>query len=119
MDVDGTMTDGRIDISEEGVESKAFNVRDGLLMPHLLEAGVMLAIISGRKSAAVVRRAKELGITEVHQGVANKVDVLAGMCDRFVASRPCSRTKHGDRGRHPSTGGGVVDLALEQDHLTP
>lgn len=82
LDVDGVMTDGSIHINDKGVESKAFNVRDGHGIKLLMRGGVNVGIITGRSSDVVSRRAKELGISIVRQGVKNKieayVDVLLG-----------------------------------------
>ena len=72
LDVDGVLTDGRLFISSEGEEFKVFHVRDGSGIVAALRAGVTVAIISGRDSAAVNRRAAELGIRHVRQGVADK-----------------------------------------------
>ena len=82
MDVDGTLTDGGLIVSSEGVETKIFNVRDGFCMRHLHEAGILTVIVSGRTSEAVEKRARELGITEVHQGQENKVEALTTICKR-------------------------------------
>jgi 3-deoxy-D-manno-octulosonate 8-phosphate phosphatase (KDO 8-P phosphatase) len=62
LDVDGVLTDGRLFISPAGEEFKAFHVRDGSGLVALQRAGVTVAIISGRDSAAVTLRAAELGI---------------------------------------------------------
>jgi 3-deoxy-D-manno-octulosonate 8-phosphate phosphatase (KDO 8-P phosphatase) len=67
LDVDGVLTDGRIILDNEGNELKAFNVRDGHGIKMLAKAGVQVAIITGRYSKVVERRALELGITEVYQ----------------------------------------------------
>ena len=72
LDVDGVLTDGRLFISSEGEEFKVFHVRDGSGIVAAQRAGVTVAIISGRDSAAVNRRAAELGIRHVRQGVADK-----------------------------------------------
>jgi len=72
MDVDGVMTDGRIVIDDNGVESKFFHVRDGHGIKLLIRAGVRVAIITGRESHVVSRRARELGIDHVSQGVIEK-----------------------------------------------
>ena len=78
FDVDGVLTDGRLYFSAEGDAMKAFNSRDGLGMAKLLAgAGIRLAIITGRKSALVERRAENLGIEIVHQGVDDKRAVMA------------------------------------------
>jgi 3-deoxy-D-manno-octulosonate 8-phosphate phosphatase (KDO 8-P phosphatase) len=79
LDVDGVLTDGRIYMSPAGEELKVFHVRDGSGLVALQRAGVAVAIISGRDSAAVTRRAAELGIRHVRQGVADKATELAGL----------------------------------------
>lgn len=76
MDVDGVLTDGRIILDNEGNEFKAFNVRDGHGIRMLIKAGLHVAIITGRDSRVVARRAKELGITEVYQGRHKKADTF-------------------------------------------
>jgi 3-deoxy-D-manno-octulosonate 8-phosphate phosphatase (KDO 8-P phosphatase) len=76
LDVDGVLTDGRLYISPAGEELKVFHVRDGSGLVALQRAGVVVAIISGRDSAAVSRRAAELGIRHVRQGVADKAAEL-------------------------------------------
>jgi 3-deoxy-D-manno-octulosonate 8-phosphate phosphatase (KDO 8-P phosphatase) len=72
LDVDGVLTDGRLFISPAGEEFKVFHVRDGSGLVALQRAGVTVAIISGRDSAAVTRRAAELGIHHTRQGVTDK-----------------------------------------------
>jgi 3-deoxy-D-manno-octulosonate 8-phosphate phosphatase (KDO 8-P phosphatase) len=73
FDVDGVFTDGRFYLSDNGVESKAFCTQDGFGIRQLLEAGVTVAVISGRKSMAVDKRMAELGIPHVIQGCKDKV----------------------------------------------
>ena len=82
FDVDGVLTDGRLYFSAEGDVMKAFNSRDGLGMKMLANAGVRLAIITGRKSALVERRAENLGIDLVFQGVEDKRAVMAELLAR-------------------------------------
>ena len=72
LDVDGVMTDGRIALDEDGRETKSFHVKDGLGLKLLMSAGIEVVIVTGRISAAVTRRAEELGIHEVHQGIDEK-----------------------------------------------
>lgn len=67
LDVDGVLTDGSIILDNEGNELKAFNVRDGHGIKMLSRVGVIVAIITGRYSKVVERRAQELGITEIYQ----------------------------------------------------
>jgi 3-deoxy-D-manno-octulosonate 8-phosphate phosphatase (KDO 8-P phosphatase) len=76
LDVDGVLTDGRLFISPAGEEFKVFHVRDGSGLVAVQRAGVTVAIISGRNSEAVTRRAAELGIRHVRQGVAEKAAEL-------------------------------------------
>ena len=81
LDVDGVLTDGRLYLSPAGEELKVFHVRDGSGLVAVQRAGITVAIVSGRDSAAVSRRAAELGIRHVHQGVADKGAEL----DRLLA----------------------------------
>jgi 3-deoxy-D-manno-octulosonate 8-phosphate phosphatase (KDO 8-P phosphatase) len=73
FDIDGVFTDGRFYLSNDGVESKAFSTQDGFGIRRLLDAGVAVAVISGRKSAAVQQRMNELGVRHVVQGCADKI----------------------------------------------
>ena len=76
FDIDGVFTDGRFYLSDDGVESKAFNTQDGFGVRQLLNAGIDVAVISGRQSGAVERRMAELGVTHVIQGCKDKVAAL-------------------------------------------
>ena len=82
LDVDGVMTDGRIYYGNSGEEIKAFNIKDGLGIKLLQQAGVKVAIITGRESAIVARRASELGIDDVVQGREDKRTALLELCQR-------------------------------------
>ncbi len=75
LDVDGVLTDGRIILDNRGNELKAFHVRDGHGIKLAQRAGIVVGIITGRKSEVVNVRARELGIEEVHQGAQDKVRV--------------------------------------------
>lgn len=83
FDVDGVFTDGRFYLSDDGVESKAFNTQDGFGIRQLINAGIAVAVISGRRSGAVERRMAELGVTHVIQGCRDKVaafdELMAGL----------------------------------------
>lgn len=79
LDVDGVLTDGRLHISASGEEIKVFHVRDGSGLVAVQRAGIAVAIISGRDSPAVSRRAAELGIRHVRQGCADKFPVYEQM----------------------------------------
>ena len=80
LDVDGVLTDGRITYSNHGEELKSFNIRDGLGIKLLQRAGVTVAIITGRSSEIVSRRATELGIEHVVQGREDKRVALEELC---------------------------------------
>lgn len=73
FDVDGVFTDGRFYLSNDGVESKAFSTQDGYGVRRLIDAGVSVAVISGRNSQAVEQRMQELGVQFVVQGCKDKI----------------------------------------------
>lgn len=84
MDVDGTLTDGKIYIGPQGEVMKAFNVKDGYAIAHILpELGIIPVIITGRKSAIVEYRAKELGVTELYLGVSDKLAQLKRVAEKY------------------------------------
>jgi len=72
-DVDGVWTDGKITYAGDRSEIKSFNVRDGLGAKLAQRAGITIVLLTSRSSPALVRRAKELEITELHQGATNKL----------------------------------------------
>jgi len=83
LDVDGTMTDSHITYSEAGDEIKSFNVKDGLAIASWRKLGRQVAIITGRSSNIVARRAKELHIEHFYQGIDNKKEVLDDLLDKL------------------------------------
>ena len=76
LDVDGCLSDGKLIYSADGIESKNFNVKDGLGISTWVKIGNHVAIITGRNSTIVERRAKELGVGHLHQGIKDKDRVL-------------------------------------------
>ena len=76
LDVDGVLTDGALYYSSQGEELKAFYTQDGSALKRLQASGVILAIISGRRSEMVRRRAAELGIEHLYEGQEDKVPAL-------------------------------------------
>lgn len=76
FDVDGVFTDGRFYLSNDGVETKAFNTQDGFGIRRLIKEGIEVAVISGRRSAAVEHRMAELGVEHVVLGCADKVAAM-------------------------------------------
>ncbi len=83
MDVDGTLTDGSITYAEDGTEWKSFHARDGAGIKFLALAGIEPAIVTGRTSPAVTRRAAELGIREVVQGASDKAAIVRRLRERL------------------------------------
>ena len=88
LDVDGVLTDGRLHITAQGEETKVFHVRDGSGIVAVQRAGIKVAIISGRDSAAVTRRAAELGIRHVRQGIGDKGAALEAVAATNCSLRP-------------------------------
>lgn len=76
LDVDGVLTDGTIWLSAQGEELKRFHIHDGLGLKRIQNAGIIVAIISGRSSKSVSARMAELNIHHVYQGCADKVSVF-------------------------------------------
>ena len=86
MDIDGTLTDGRIYIGPDGEMMKAFDVKDGYGIVHLKEYEIIPVVITGRSSCIVERRMKELQINEYHQGVEDKLEKLKEIADKYEIS---------------------------------
>lgn len=89
FDVDGVFTDGRLYLSDEGIESKSFHTQDGYGIRQLLDAGVSVVVISGRKSGAVEKRMSELGVQHLVQGCGDKIAAL----DTIIAGLNISATE--------------------------
>lgn len=83
LDVDGVLTDGQLYFQADGIEIKAFDVQDGHGLKLLKRAGLEVALITGRDSPTVSRRAAALGIDHVFQGVEKKLPVLRDLCGRL------------------------------------
>ena len=83
FDVDGVLTDGKLLYTDDGREIKAFNVQDGASLKLLRQHGIEIAILTGRRSAMVERRADELGITHVRQGLERKGPALKSLADEL------------------------------------
>ena len=82
LDVDGVLTDGRLYFSSDGTELKAFNTLDGHGIKLLRKSGVEVAIITGRTSELVARRAKDLGIAQLVQGREDKLVALQELLEK-------------------------------------
>ena len=91
LDVDGVLTDGRIYVDNNGVETKAFDVKDGHGLKLLQRAGIRVGLLTGRQSEVVIYRAEDLGIDIVFQGVKDKLKIYyriledLGLCDEEIA----------------------------------
>jgi 3-deoxy-D-manno-octulosonate 8-phosphate phosphatase (KDO 8-P phosphatase) len=77
LDVDGVLTDGSIVYGNGGAELKSFNIKDGFGLRLLREAGVEVGIITARRSEAVERRAQDLKLAHLYQGVGNKIEAFS------------------------------------------
>ncbi|AFL74179.1 3-deoxy-manno-octulosonate-8-phosphatase KdsC [Thiocystis violascens] len=83
FDVDGVLTDGSLFLGDDGQEYKAFHSRDGLGMTLLLDAGIRLAVITGRTSKVVRMRMESLGISDVYQGYRDKLPAYEELKQRL------------------------------------
>ena len=86
MDVDGVMTDGKITYTGDGQELKSFNIKDGLGIKRAQAMGIETAIITGRTSPMVERRARELGIAHLVQGREDKLAALSDLVGQMNLS---------------------------------
>ena len=102
LDVDGVLTDGSLVYGPAGEDTKCFHVQDGLALATAIRHGLTVAVISGRASAAVTRRMAELGLSEIHQGVADKATALRALMERQQV----------DRAAVAAMGDDLPDLAL-------
>ena len=83
FDVDGVMTNGDVTYDENGVEYKTFNVKDGHGLVRMRKSGFITAIITARNNGTVAHRAKNLNITELHQGHMIKLPVLEELLKKY------------------------------------
>lgn len=84
MDVDGTLTDGRVYIGFEGETIKAFDIKDGCGIKILLpQQGIVPVVITARESVMLKHRCKELNIVEIHQGVTEKLICLNSILEKY------------------------------------
>ena len=90
FDVDGVFTDGRFYLSDDGVETKAFHTQDGYGIRSLLQSGIEIAVISGRRSRAVERRMKELGVRHVVLGSRDKVASFHELREKLGVDKLCT-----------------------------
>ncbi len=82
FDVDGVLTDGRLYFGNDGNEYKAFHIRDGHGIKMLLNQGIAVAIISGRRAVSTERRMEDLGVPHVYLGVEDKIAAFQDLLSR-------------------------------------
>jgi 3-deoxy-D-manno-octulosonate 8-phosphate phosphatase (KDO 8-P phosphatase) len=83
LDVDGVLTDDGIYFGPDSFEIKRFDISDGLFMKLSMQAGLIVAVVSGRQSVATDSRMKDLGVTHVLQGKANKVGMITPLLEKL------------------------------------
>ncbi len=83
LDVDGVLTDGRISYTDSGMEIKSFHVRDGSGLKYWHRTGHVSAVLSGRESSAIYRRARELGVKVIVTGAKDKMPALKQIVDKL------------------------------------
>jgi 3-deoxy-D-manno-octulosonate 8-phosphate phosphatase (KDO 8-P phosphatase) len=83
FDIDGVMTNGGLGLDDAGLENKTFHSHDGLGLKLLRNTGVQMGIVSGRDSNVVVKRAQNVKILHVHQGVEDKLDAFMQIVNKF------------------------------------
>jgi 3-deoxy-D-manno-octulosonate 8-phosphate phosphatase (KDO 8-P phosphatase) len=84
FDVDGVLTDGKILLHPDGTESKVFDIKDGTAIVWAQRVGLTVGFLSARTSVATTRRAAQLGITLVHQGVSSKLETYDQIADALM-----------------------------------
>ena len=91
LDVDGVLTDGKIYLAADGQEIKVFHTLDGHGIKMLLQAGIQVAIITGRDAPATATRAKQLGIQHYYAGVADKIKAFEDLLQKTqIAEKNCA-----------------------------
>ena len=83
LDVDGVLTDGKLIYNSDGIELKAFDVKDGYGLVRLKQSGVKLGIITAKSSSIVETRAKDLGIDALYQDVSNKLTAYTDIKEKY------------------------------------
>ena len=79
FDIDGVMTDGMLYLGPNGEETKAVSVRDGLGIKQLVDAGIHVAVISGRPSEAMRQRLQHLGVQHIHLDIDQKLPTFEAL----------------------------------------
>ena len=90
FDVDGVLTDGKILLHPDGTESKQFDIKDGTGIVLAQRAGLTVGFLSARTSTPTTRRAAQLGVTLLHQGVPSKIETYDQIVDELLHSKECA-----------------------------
>ncbi|HOF19197.1 MAG TPA: HAD hydrolase family protein [Phycisphaerae bacterium] len=127
LDVDGVMTDGRITLTPAGEEIKSFHVRDGSGMKYWQRVGKKIAILTGRGSPAVLRRAEDLGVDVVRLNCKDKLPAYEQVLSELGVSDEQTAVVGDDLPDLPlvrraalgvATADAVEELRREADHVT-
>ncbi|OOE84234.1 3-deoxy-D-manno-octulosonate 8-phosphate phosphatase [Salinivibrio siamensis] len=94
-DIDGVFSDGRVYMGNQGEELKAFHTRDGYGIKSIMNAGIKVAVITGRQSQIVANRMQALGVQHVYQGQSDKLTAYKDLC-RHVDVLPAHTAYIGD-----------------------
>ena len=86
LDIDGVLSDGTVSLDDKGVERRVFDIKDGLGIVRLVESGRQVVVISSSAATAGVARLERLGVSPVHTGVTDKLEVLTDLVDRVGLS---------------------------------
>lgn len=91
LDADGVLTDGTVYVGQHGETVKPFHIHDGQGIAMALACGIEVSVVTGRRSGALARGARELGIHHVAQGVRNKRSALSSLCEKLgLAASECA-----------------------------
>lgn len=82
LDVDGVLTDGTVMVTEQGEQLRTFSIKDGYAVQLAVKAGLKIVVITGGKSQGVLHRLRGLGVTEVHLGVSDKLQLMMEIITR-------------------------------------
>lgn len=118
LDVDGVLSDQKIIYNDNGSETKAFNVRDGLGLRLLMKAGIRVCIVTGRGSEALHHRCRNLGISEIYDNVSDKFAIVKNILEKSGCSREQAACMGDDLPDLPMMRYAGVSIAVADAHET-
>ncbi len=86
FDIDGVMTDGALGLGDDGLEYKFFHSQDGLGLKMLKNTGIIMAIVTGRTSKLVIKRAENIGAMHIYQGADDKLEAFNALIEKLNVS---------------------------------